>query len=173
MGRDELERHDKQRAAVHEIAHAVVAAEYGVHGVAWLVYNRHGGLGEKFWTGSFSYATSHLEPAQHAAVAVAGMVAEEFDGDAECRAEELMEYWESEVIEPSPTDMDAVPDEVEQRLAAVREALRILRKRRDLFERWASHIVENELLRVADLAVDDSPMLPVTVEKPAKGNPKK
>src|SRR5262249_11675016 len=151
MSPTELAKHDKRMAAIHEAGHATVGVALGCFGEAWLRRNESGGLEEKCWVGSYMWPTGQLKRAKKAVVGVAGMVAEALAEEPECSEENILDWWESEVYCPSPTDLASIPRGTVARFRAVRQAVHILREKQSLFELIVSHIIEHEFISEIDL----------------------
>lgn len=140
MTMEEIEQMDKRTSAVHEAGHATVLVAGGHFCHCWVWKNDHSDiLEEKTWLGRVS-AFSGFD----ATMAVAGIVATCMDEDPEVEACQIVEYWESEVIEPSLADMQWIPDDWEKRWDAVTAALATLRRDKALFAQIVDEIVEKD-----------------------------
>ncbi len=159
---------DKESAAVHEAGHATVAAVFcwregkgrsirldePVAGLSEVCLGRvaahirrtqtNDPMCEKTWVGSTTHWEMDLDVSDKATINVAGIVAECLVEDDQVEADEIVDYWESEVIEPSDTDYKGIPDSWEARSAAVERALRLLREHSALLKAVAAELVRSE-----------------------------
>ena len=81
-----------------------------------------------------------------ATINVAGIVSECLNKDVDIDAESIIDYWEGEAIEPSPTDYAGIPGSWEDRFTAVESALALLREYNELRISVVADLVQNELI---------------------------
>jgi hypothetical protein len=154
MTREQIEARDKRMAAIHEAAHATVAAAIG-HRIRARIYftGTSDPANEKTWAG-------HIETALGGgftpAVAVAGFVAEVLDRWPNQDEDDFISMWMcGEYDELSETDQKFIPDDWDLRQAAISEALDVLRRESRLFDEITRKLIEGDVLTdgmIAELA---------------------
>ena len=154
---EELEMREKQKAAVHEAGHAIVAATKGVPVEAWIHRNKSGDPGEKAWLGHVQntprvvWQEGKRTLADDCKVlgstyAVAGMVAEELYDDPTETHESIIEHWKLGCCTPSPADLTLCSEDWRDRSIAVREAIKILREQAAFFGRIVTALLDCHMI---------------------------
>lgn len=132
MTPEEIIATDRRETAIHEAGHLTVAAAEFIYGSASIHPREVADMEEKLTGGYFR----SFHAVQSAAVSVAGVVAECLEEEEKIEARDILDWIYMEAVIPSTTDFQGIPDNYNDRLAAIESALATLRKYRSFFN-WA------------------------------------
>jgi|GEM_PF-5196767 len=141
-----LQERDRAYAAWHEAAHVVCAATRGLRVRVWLTQKGKTTVEMRSWGGISQIYSFCGRKAVDSITAVAGIVGEMLMDHEKADEDTVIMAWEEGELEPSETDLKAIPKNWRGRRKAVREALKIIRRHRQLFDAIVKSLIDDPVL---------------------------